>query len=154
MKGKGNNLSKMMKIWRKIIKILKRWNFFLSSYLYDTTWGKRKDKILFLWKKRGHMAPFSLLFLVYCPKEVILMPIGSFFLGYLIGINLLALLVSGWDKLSAIQGRRRVPENTLMLLAVLLGGMGLYLSFFLFHHKIRKKKFMDGHLLHPEGKRV
>ena len=31
-----------------------------------------------------------------------------------------------------------------MLLAVLLGGMGLYLSFFLFHHKIRKKKFMVG----------
>lgn len=88
------------------------------------------------------MAPFSLFFLVYCPKEVILMPIGSFFLGYL--IDLLALLVSGWDKLSAIQGRRRVPENTLMLLAVLLGGMGLYLSFFLFHHKIRKKKFMVG----------
>ena len=90
------------------------------------------------------MAPFSLFFLVYCPKEVILMPMGSFFLGYLIGINLLALLVSGWDKLSAIQGRRRVPENTLMLLAVLLGGLGLYLSFFLFHHKIRKKKFMVG----------
>lgn len=72
------------------------------------------------------------------------MPIGTFFLGYAAGINLLALIASGWDKLAAIRRRRRVPENTLMLLAVLLGGPGLYLSFFLFHHKVRKKKFMVG----------
>lgn len=63
---------------------------------------------------------------------------------YLIAVNVFAFLLAGWDKRRAIVHKFRVPENTLLLSAVIGGGLGLMLGFFLFRHKTRKAKFMVG----------
>ncbi|MBE5780565.1 MAG: DUF1294 domain-containing protein [Clostridiales bacterium] len=63
---------------------------------------------------------------------------------YLIAVNLGAFCVAAYDKLCALRQKWRVPEKTLFFFALALGGMGLYLSFLLFRHKIRKPKFMLG----------
>lgn len=63
---------------------------------------------------------------------------------YLLGVNLLAFLLSGLDKRAAVKGRRRVPEKRLMLLAAAGGGIGLFLSMEFFHHKTQKPLFRIG----------
>ncbi len=64
---------------------------------------------------------------------------------YLLLVNLLAFFTSAYDKFcSKRRGMRRVPEKHLFLLAVLGGSVGLYLSFLLFRHKTRHRKFMVG----------
>lgn len=59
---------------------------------------------------------------------------------YLIGINLLSLLVIGIDKYKAIKKHWRIPENSIILLSF-LGGIGSLLGMHLFHHKTKKLKF-------------
>lgn len=63
---------------------------------------------------------------------------------WLAGTNLLLLGVMGWDKLAAIQGRRRIPERTLFSLALLGGSVGGILGMLLFRHKTRKRAFRIG----------
>jgi len=63
---------------------------------------------------------------------------------YLCIINLLAALASLIDKMAAIRNRRRVPERTLLLLAIIGGSFGLYLSMYLFRHKTKHPKFYLG----------
>lgn len=60
---------------------------------------------------------------------------------YLIGINLLSLLVIGIDKYKAIKKHWRIPENSIILLSFLGGGIGSLLGMHLFHHKTKKLKF-------------
>lgn len=63
---------------------------------------------------------------------------------YLVVINLFAFSIAVWDKNRAVAHKFRVSENTLLLSAVLGGGAGLMLAFFMAHHKTQKKKFMIG----------
>ncbi len=63
---------------------------------------------------------------------------------YLLVINLITFLVAGLDKLAAIRHRWRIPEKNLILLALLGGSMGLYLSMTIFRHKTRHLKFTLG----------
>lgn len=56
-------------------------------------------------------------------------------------LNLLTFLVFGWDKLAAIDGRVRVPERLLLLLAALGGSPGALLARPVFRHKTRKQPF-------------
>jgi len=56
-------------------------------------------------------------------------------------VNLLTFLVFGWDKLAAVDGRPRVPERLLLLLAALGGGPGALLARPVFRHKTRKQPF-------------
>ena len=63
---------------------------------------------------------------------------------YLIVVNISAVAVYGWDKLSAKQGRQRVPENLLLLLALLGGSVGAMAAMTFFRHKTRHLKFIYG----------
>ena len=63
---------------------------------------------------------------------------------YLLGINLLAFLLFGIDKWKARQGRWRIPEATLLLLAALGGSIGALAGMCVFHHKTKHKKFAIG----------
>lgn len=56
-------------------------------------------------------------------------------------LNLATFLVFGWDKLAAIDGRSRVPERLLLLLATLGGSPGALVARPVFRHKTRKQPF-------------
>lgn len=57
------------------------------------------------------------------------------------GINLIAFIAMGIDKLLAIKRKRRIPENSLLLIALLGGGVGFALSMVIFRHKLSKMRF-------------
>ena len=63
---------------------------------------------------------------------------------YLIVVNISAIAVYGWDKLSAKQGWQRVPEKILLLLALLGGSLGAIAAMTFFRHKTRHLKFIYG----------
>lgn len=60
---------------------------------------------------------------------------------HLVAINLLAFAAFGLDKRRAIAGRWRVPEKTLLTIAVLGGGLGAVSGQQVFRHKTRKEPF-------------
>ncbi|MDO4956546.1 MAG: DUF1294 domain-containing protein [Bacteroidales bacterium] len=63
---------------------------------------------------------------------------------YLAAITLFTFIVYGIDKRRAKKGRWRIPESTLLLLAVIGGSIGAYLGMKVWHHKTRHKKFKYG----------
>ena len=63
---------------------------------------------------------------------------------YLLVVNISAIAVYGWDKLSAKQGWQRVPEKILLLLALLGGSIGAMAAMTFFRHKTRHLKFIYG----------
>lgn len=67
----------------------------------------------------------------------------SALLGYLLIANLAAFAAMGWDKSSARRGVQRVPERTLLTLAVAGGGLGAVLAQQMFRHKTRKQPFAN-----------
>ncbi len=67
-----------------------------------------------------------------------------FFIIYLIIINIIATFVTIYDKLSAVNRRRRVKERTLLLISAVGGSIGMYLAMLLIRHKTRHLKFMLG----------
>ncbi len=64
--------------------------------------------------------------------------------GYLIAINLITFTVYGVDKWRAREGRWRIQESTLLLLAAVGGTPGAFLGMLCFHHKTKHLKFMAG----------
>lgn len=65
-------------------------------------------------------------------------------IGYLCLINLIGFLLFGMDKYKAIHQKWRISEKTLLLTALLGGGLGCVLAMHLFHHKTQHKKFTMG----------
>ena len=65
-------------------------------------------------------------------------------LGYLAAINLGTFAVYGADKRRAKKDRRRVPEKTLFLLAIIGGSVGALLGMKVFRHKTRHWYFVWG----------
>lgn len=63
---------------------------------------------------------------------------------YLVIINITAFIAFGMDKRKAKKGRWRIPERTLMMLAVLGGTLGALLGMYGFRHKTRHLKFVLG----------
>ena len=63
---------------------------------------------------------------------------------YLIGINILTFLIYGADKWKAQRNRWRIPEDTLIWMAIVGGSIGALLAMYLFRHKIRDRKFSLG----------
>lgn len=63
---------------------------------------------------------------------------------YFILINCTALGFYGLDKKRAVRNQWRIPEKTLLGIAVLGGGPGALLGMRLFRHKTRKPKFYIG----------
>lgn len=63
---------------------------------------------------------------------------------YLLIINAAAFCAFGIDKTKARKNAWRIPEKTLLALALLGGSAGALLGMAVFHHKTRKKKFSIG----------
>lgn len=63
---------------------------------------------------------------------------------YLITINILTFLVYGIDKWKARNGKWRISEATLLLLAVIGGSIGAWAGMSVWHHKTLHKKFRYG----------
>ena len=60
---------------------------------------------------------------------------------YLAVINFITWVVYGADKIKAKSGKWRIPERTLLLLALIGGSLGALAGMILFRHKTRKPKF-------------
>ncbi|MDR1605960.1 MAG: DUF1294 domain-containing protein [Streptococcaceae bacterium] len=65
----------------------------------------------------------------------------TYLIGLLFGWNLVVFGLYAVDKSRAKRGKWRISERTLLLSAVLFGGLGALLSGHLFHHKTRKLYF-------------
>lgn len=63
---------------------------------------------------------------------------------YLITINLIAIIITAWDKHAAKASIRRVPEATLLWIAFFGGSAAMLGTMKLIRHKTRKAKFMVG----------
>ena len=60
---------------------------------------------------------------------------------YLIIINILSFILMGYDKYCAIKNKWRIKEKTLLGLAIIGGGIGIYLGMKTFRHKTQKPIF-------------
>ena len=60
---------------------------------------------------------------------------------YLIVINIVTWIAFGLDKWEAKSGKWRIPERTLLLLALAGGSLGALAGMIMFRHKTRKAKF-------------
>lgn len=60
---------------------------------------------------------------------------------YLTGINLVTFAMFAWDKRSAIKGDWRIPEKTLLMLALAGGTPGAIIAQQRLRHKTRKQPF-------------
>ena len=67
-----------------------------------------------------------------------------YLLNYLVPINVITFIVYGIDKLKAKKGRWRIPESTLLLLAIIGGSIGAWYGVKVWHHKTLHKKFTYG----------
>lgn len=63
---------------------------------------------------------------------------------YLITINIITFITYGIDKAKARKGAWRIPEKTLIGLAVAGGSIGALAGMSFFHHKTRKPLFKIG----------
>ena len=60
---------------------------------------------------------------------------------YIICINLVTIAVFAWDKHTAIKGQWRIPEKTLLMLALAGGSPGAIVAQQRLRHKTRKQPF-------------
>ena len=63
---------------------------------------------------------------------------------YLVLMNALGLVLMFADKQFARKKKRRIPESTLLLTAMLGGSVGSFVGIHLFRHKTRKRRFYLG----------
>ena len=63
---------------------------------------------------------------------------------YLAVINVVTFFVYGIDKWKAKKSKWRVPEATLLMMAILGGSIGAWLGMKVWHHKTLHKKFRYG----------
>ena len=65
-------------------------------------------------------------------------------LGYFIVINIIAMIVTAFDKYRAVHQGWRVKESTLLLIVAFGGSPAMLLTMLLIRHKTRHIKFMLG----------
>lgn len=63
---------------------------------------------------------------------------------YLLVVNVLSFLMYGLDKLRAKKDKWRIPEKTLIMVAVIGGSVGAFLGMQTFRHKTKHLKFTIG----------
>ena len=63
---------------------------------------------------------------------------------YIVLINILTFFIYGIDKLKAKKSKWRVPENTLIGMAIIGGSIGAWFGMKIWHHKTLHKKFKYG----------
>ena len=66
------------------------------------------------------------------------------FLIYLLIINVITFFTYGIDKWKAKRSKWRIPESTLLMMAVMGGSIGAWLGMKVWHHKTMHKKFKYG----------
>ncbi len=66
------------------------------------------------------------------------------FVFYLVAINVVTFFVYGIDKWKAKRSKWRIPEATLLCLAIIGGSIGAWLGMKAWHHKTQHKKFKYG----------
>ena len=64
------------------------------------------------------------------------------FVVYILIVNVLAFIMYGIDKRRSQRKMYRIPENTLLWMARIGGGVGSWLGIKVFHHKTKHKRFM------------
>lgn len=65
-------------------------------------------------------------------------------IAYLLIINLIGLLIMFVDKRKAIKGSWRIPEKSLIVIALLGGSIGTIIGMYWFRHKTKKLRFTIG----------
>ena len=65
-------------------------------------------------------------------------------LSLIVLLNLITFVVYGIDKLKARKNKWRIPDSTLMLLAIIGGSIGALLGIKVWHHKTLHRKFRYG----------
>lgn len=75
---------------------------------------------------------------------MLLQSMETWILYYLAIINAITFIVYGIDKLKAKNGKWRIPEATLLLLAIIGGSIGAWFGMTVCHHKTQHKKFKYG----------
>ena len=63
---------------------------------------------------------------------------------YLLAANVVTFILYGMDKYKAKKAKWRIPEVTLLLLAVVGGSVGAWMGMKVWHHKTMHKKFKYG----------
>ncbi len=63
---------------------------------------------------------------------------------YILAANVYAVYLTVHDKKASMTNKKRVSENTLMIVAALSGCVGMYLAMRVIHHKTKHPKFMLG----------
>ena len=63
---------------------------------------------------------------------------------YLVAINVLTFFLYGIDKVKAKRSKWRIPEATLLGMAIIGGSLGAWLGMRMWHHKTMHKKFHYG----------
>ena len=66
------------------------------------------------------------------------------FLIYLLIINVITFFTYGIDKWKAKRSKWRIPESTLLMMAVMGGSIGAWLGMKVWQHKTMHKKFKYG----------
>ena len=69
---------------------------------------------------------------------------AALLLSCIIGVNVITFVVYGIDKLKAKKGKWRVPETTLLQLAIVGGSVGALCGVKMWHHKTMHAKFKYG----------
>ncbi len=60
---------------------------------------------------------------------------------WLITVNVVAAMFFGYDKLLALNNRKRIPEKVLFGLVLVGGSLGGLVSMTIFRHKVKKTSF-------------
>ncbi len=68
----------------------------------------------------------------------------KYFLLYFLIINIVGFLSMGIDKYKSKHNMWRIPESTLLFIALLLGSIGSYIGMYTFRHKTLHAKFKYG----------
>ena len=63
---------------------------------------------------------------------------------YILCINAVTFIIYGIDKYKAKKAKWRIPEVTLLMIAVMGGSIGAWLGMKVWHHKTMHKKFKYG----------
>ncbi len=62
--------------------------------------------------------------------------------GFLIIINIIGFILMGIDKNRAVRRQWRIPERTLLMIALIGGGLGSFLGMYTFRHKTKHIRFL------------
>jgi uncharacterized membrane protein YsdA (DUF1294 family) len=68
----------------------------------------------------------------------------NIFLIYLLVINLIAIIITCYDKRCAVKNKWRIKESTLLIVSLIGGSVGMLATMKIIRHKTKHKKFMIG----------